>query len=180
MPISLSIKKIHEYEISEDTHSEITRLWNVCFDEEELDRSYFKQLPHIRFLAYENNQLIGHLGVDYRVFSVNGKPIPVFGVIDLCVLPNYQKQGVASALLTSLESLADIHLINHILLIARDNRLYSKHGYSYINEYCSWLRIDEHKNYGVAFEKIDNEVMIKSLHGQVWPVGPIDFLGYMY
>ncbi|MCZ6377234.1 GNAT family N-acetyltransferase, partial [Vibrio parahaemolyticus] len=43
----------------------------------------------------------------------------------------------------------------------------------------SWLRIHEHKNYGVAVDQVD-DLYVKPISGKTWAVGHIDWLGYMY
>ena len=57
---------------------------------------------------------------------------------------------------------------------------YNKNNFKPISTYCSWLKINNHKNYGVAFEEIKNEIMIKELGQNKWENKPIDFLGYLF
>lgn len=58
----MKIIKIIEFDIEEATHHQITRLRNICFPEAKSERSYYKQLPHFRYLAFEKDLLIGHMG----------------------------------------------------------------------------------------------------------------------
>ena len=68
-----------------------------------------------------------------------------------------------------------------MLLVANDPRLYSKNGFVYISNYCSFLRIHEHQNYGVALEKIENDFMIKQIGAKNWQQdGLMDLLGYRF
>lgn len=86
----MKIKQVHEYNIDEKLEADIQNVLNRCFPEiYPTNRIYFKQLPHLRFLAFnQENQLVGHVGLDYRVMNLNGEIIKVLGLIDLCVSIN--------------------------------------------------------------------------------------------
>lgn len=177
----MRIIKTVEFDIELDTHNQITKLRNLCFPENKKDRSYYKQLPHFRYLVYDDEQLIGQMGVDHRVISVGDSIFKIFGVIDLCIMPKYRRQGIATQLLNLLTNLAAKKSIDFLLLVANDPRLYSKNGFVYISNYCSFLRIHEHKNYGVALEKIENDFMIKQIGAKNWQQdGLMDLLGYRF
>lgn len=173
------IKKI-EYNITPILHGEITRLKNDCFPEHSKPRSYFKQLPHFRFLAYEDDKLVGHMGVDHRVISVGESIFTIFGVIDLCVSSQYERRGIASKMLCKVSSLATQKGIDFLFLVADNHKLYEKNGFLMISTFLSWLRISDHKNYGVAVERIENELMIKQIGSKAWPDEPVDLLGYLF
>lgn len=146
------------------------------------NRIYFKQLPHIRFLAFnEEDQLIGHVGLDYRVMNLNGKPIRVLGVIDLCVSQSTRSQGLGSTLLLEIDKFTVGRNIDIILLFADNMTLYLKNGYKPVKNRCKWLKIDDETQltYGIGFESI-NELMIKGVGNSDWNKGNLDFLGYLY
>ena len=169
-----------EFDIESKIHFQITNLRNSCFTDYRVDRSYYKQLPHFRYLVFEENLLIGHMGIDHRVISVADSALTIFGVIDLCIHEDYRQRGIASNLLDSVFELATMSSIDFILLISDKKKLYLSKGFTTISQYCSWMRIDEHKNYGIAFERIENEIMVKQIGRKKWPDGPIDLLGYMF
>ena len=176
----MTIKKLNEYEIGTDLHTEITALRNNCWPDKQKPRSYYKQIPHIRYLAFERESLIGHAAVAHRVISVSGEPVRIFGIVDVCVAPSYRNQGIASHLLREIESLASTNGVDALLLIADDPRLYLRNGFTAVTAHVAWLRIHEYKNYGVAFEHLDEDVMVKQLGEEPWPDGPIDLLGFMF
>ena len=176
----MKIKRIIEFDISRELHQQITELRNSCFPENAKPRSYYKQLPHFRYLAFAEDLLVAHLGVDYRVIRVGDSVFKIFGVIDLCVKYSYRQQGIASKLLSSLTGLAREKSIEFLFVVVKDNRIYLKNGFDDISNYCSWLRIHEHKNYGVAVEKIEGEFMVKQTGDKQWENEPIDLLGYMF
>ena len=177
----MNIITVIEFDISKNLHQQITELRNSAFPlEHTKPRSYYKQLPHFRYLAFSKDQLIGHMGVDHRVISVGDSIFTIFGVIDLCIKPSHQQQGIASQLLDSLTKLAREKSIDFLFSVVEDNRIYLKNGFNIVSNYCSWLRIHEHKNYGVAVEKIEEEFMIKPTGDKLWIDEPIDLLGYMF
>ncbi|WP_261342974.1 GNAT family N-acetyltransferase [Gimesia algae] len=161
-------------------HDEITALRNDCFPENSQARSYFKQLPHFRFLAYEDGILVGHMGIDHRMISVGKSVFSIFGVIDLCISSGYRRRGIASEILDQLSALAKAKGIDFLFLVADDHRLYEKNGFRLISTDLTWLKIDEHKNYGVETERIEKELMIKQTGKKVWPDEPVDLLGYLF
>lgn len=169
-----------EFEISSQEHTAITRLRNDCFDSCTRARSYFKQLPHFRYLAVENSEIVGMVGVDHRMISIDGSEFSIFGIIDLCVAQAHRGKGIAASLINAIDAQARISEIDFLVLMADNHAFYSKFGFELRNNYCAWLRINDFKNYGVAFEKLDQELMSKCLNGKEWPGGMLDFLGYLF
>ena len=82
-------------------------------------------------------------------------------------------------MLQALIDLAERKNIDFVFLIADTPNLYAKHGFKLVPNVCSWLRIEEHKNYGIGQEQID-DIMVKQIGSKKWPEGPIDLLGYMF
>jgi len=169
-----------EHELERHQHDEITRIRNASFPDCCHQRSYHKQLPHFRILATVAGDIVGHLGIDHRMIRVGDSAISIFGIIDLCVDIDSRAQGIGSKLLTRAHDMAMRHNVDFLLLMASDHRLYKKNGFLSVNDVCSWLRIDDHRNYGVAVETIHAEMMAKAVNKSEWPNGPIDLLGYMF
>ena len=169
-----------EYQVSANLHANITALRNENFPDYSVPRSYGKQLPNLRVLAFEEEKLVGYLGIDHRVMRFGQTPISTFGVIDLCVDSRLRGQGIGTLLLEKVEGVALSAEINALILMADDHRIYEKFGFELFNAECSWLRIDEHQQYGVGTENFSGELMIKTLSPDLKLEGPVDFLGYMF
>lgn len=176
----MRIEQYIEHDIQSDTHGQITVLRNACFPDCQHERSYFKQLPHFRFLAFTDGMLIGHLGIDHRMMSFNHIPHSVFGIVDLCVHEGYRNRGLGLKLLSAAESLAMRADVDAMVLLAQDSRLYEKHRFVKLESVCQWLRVEEHTNFGVAVEEIKDELMVKPIASGFFACGPVDFLGYMF
>jgi GNAT superfamily N-acetyltransferase len=170
-----------EFEVSPALNQKLIELKHSCFESyAKTDRSYYKQLPHHRLLTFHHEELIANIALDYRVITISEKPFKIFGLIDVCVSPSYQGQGIASSLLEQITQMGKQHSVDFLIAFATDSRIYQKNGFYLVNNYFQWLRIDEHKNYGVGIERIDSEVWVKPLRDHAWTDGPVDLLGYLF
>ncbi|ELP2658880.1 GNAT family N-acetyltransferase [Vibrio parahaemolyticus] len=168
-----------EIDLSKEQHNAIEVLRNKSFPEHQVARSYYKQLPHMRALKYKDDQLVGYMGLDYRVVSVGDEIYKVLGVSDFCVDNTFQRQGIGKAMLSQLNEYASTKDVDFIILISDLDDFYAANGYLRLNALSSWLRIHEHKNFGIAVEQVD-DLYVKPISGKIWAVGHIDWLGYMY
>jgi predicted N-acetyltransferase YhbS len=178
--VKVNIIRKSEFEISELEHEQISKIREICFSDCHCNRSYFKQLPHFRYLAIHEHNVVGMVGIDHRMISVGGKPVSIFGVIDLCVLPEFRKHGIGASLMKEAEQLAQESSIDFIVLLADNHSLYKRLGFEVQDNDCTWLRIDEFKNHGIAEENLGNELMVKAVGDAGWPEGAVDFLGYLF
>ena len=179
----MKIEFVPELQIDQSTSNAISVLLGQCFTGEGHEgRDYFKQLPHYRLLAYEDERLVGHLGVDLRVMNLNGQAVTVFGAIDVCVSPDRQGSGIGSELLRQFETIArDSNRVDFLFLVAKNTAIYESLGFKKTNLRTKWLKIDQHKNYGVGNELItDAFFLFKAISDTQWKDGELDLLGYMY
>ncbi|HAS6726905.1 TPA: GNAT family N-acetyltransferase [Vibrio parahaemolyticus] len=168
-----------EIELSKEQHNSIEVLRNKSFPEHQVTRSYYKQLPHMRALKYRGDQLVGYMGLDYRVVSVGDEIYKVLGVSDFCVEQSSQRHGIGTAMLSQLSEYASSKDVDFIILISDLDAFYTANGYLHLSSLSSWLRIHEHKNYGIAVDQVE-DLYVKPISGKTWAVGHIDWLGYMY
>lgn len=173
------MKFFSEIDLSSAQHDAITVLRNQSFPEHTVARSYFKQLPHMRALAYQGEQLVGHMGLDYRAISVGENIHKALGIIDFCVDSACRGQGIGTSMLSQLSDYASTRAVDFIILISEQHDFYTAQGFQRIEALNAWLRLHEHKNYGVALEPVD-ELYIKPISGKTWGDGDVDWLGYRY
>lgn len=176
----MRVEWLSEHEVSCDLHEKITSLRNACFPEGQLPRSYFKQLPHFRILAFEGDLLLGHTGVDHRMMNFGGNAYRVFGAVDVCVDAENRGGGIAGQMMSRLEREAIDSEADVMVLIADDHRLYQKLGFQLLDAECEWMAIDEHRNHGILKESLAGELMVKPLKEGLEIEGPVDWLGYLY
>ena len=174
----------NEFNISSDTSKEINALLKKSFPGTKYEnRDYYKQLPHYRILARKEKRLIGQLGIDFRVMNLNDQAINVFGVVDLCVDPKYRRKGIGRLLMERFEKIAKDHpnKIDFLFLVTDTPNYYKNMGFSITDITTTWLKIDQHKNYGIGKERRnDASFLIKNVSNKQWKDGELDLLGYMY
>lgn len=180
----MELEFINEFQIDNTTSKKLNSLLKKCFpDTDYEDRDYFKQLPHYRILAREGKDIIGQIGIDFRAMNLNGEAVKVFGVIDLCVDPGFQGQGVGKALMLEFEKIAsnNTNKIDFLFLVTDSPKFYEDLGYKITDITTTWLKIDQGKNFGIGKEKItDAFFLVKNISDNNWKDGDLDLLGYMY
>ncbi len=177
----LVFELIDEFRITPEQKRQILMLLQVCFMEPGAiaSRIYYKQVPPRRLLVWKDQALVGHMGVEYRVLGTNDGPVSIFGVIDLCVSPEYRNQGIASQMLTWLDKLGRETEVDFIILFALKPDLYRRNGFYAPMNPLRWVKIHEHQIIGIG-EEVLSELMVKGLKASPWPGGIIDLLGYQF
>ena len=157
----------------------VAGLLDTCFDSGHGGRTFHKQIPHGRLLVWSGSDLMGHVGMDYRVVRVGDATLPILGIVDLCVAPSARRQGIGATLLQRAEERARGQ--SFALAMADDHRLYLRTGYSLIpNTDVTFLAIDEVRCHSVIRRDLSEIFMVKQLAGDAWPDGPIDLLGHLF
>lgn len=180
MPRTKRTQRIEEFQIDSNTHQHIQTLFSHCFPEYPRGRSYYKQVPTFRYLEWEEDQLIAHLGIDYRMINVAGQIVAIFGIVDLCVAESHQSQKIAAHLLQEAETLARQNQIDFLVLVSSEHDYYRKHGFALVQNTCRWLLISEHQTLGVGHRRIEESLMVKPLGAKQWSEGLVDFLGAIF
>ncbi|WP_042462763.1 GNAT family N-acetyltransferase [Neobacillus dielmonensis] len=126
---------------------ELVVIENLCFTKEEAaTKESFEQriqmIPDSFFVAEADGGVVGLVNgpvttanyITDDLFSQT-QPNPLFGghqsILGLAVLPSYQNQGIASALLNHLEKQANAKSRETVTLTCKQNliQFYEKHGY---------------------------------------------------
>ena len=161
-----------------DEESQIAAILEQCFDGMHGGRTYCEQIPQQRLLGYCGDRLVGHLGLDYRMIRIGEAIISIVGIIDLCVVPDLRRNGLAQRLLAAAEKRSAAQ--DFSVLMAKDTRLYERAGYCLLTKAdVTWLVIDELRCHGVSNRDLSDIFMQKPLSSKQWPKGPIDMLGFL-
>ena len=175
------IVRIDEYQLTFQQKNDLRNLLDNCFSDTFEGRIFYKQLPHFRYLAYTENNLIGQIGVDHRVIRVGDIVLPIFGLIDLCVFPQYRSNGIGAKLLNETFSLAKSTGVKFNILMADNHTLYKKEGYCSVKPaQIRWQAIDDLNSIETINCDLSDCFMIKSIDETRWPAGNIDMLGYLF
>ncbi len=169
-----------EYQIEPSLHTRIHDLLKRCFSEYPAGRSYYQQVPTFRHLVYDQQRLVGHLAIEYRMINLAGAIVPIFGISDFCVDPDYQSQHIATDLLERVEAEARDRHIDFIILATTEQSFYEKRGYQHSDNPCRWLLLTRQQTLGVAQRRIERGIMVKATGNQPWMEGLLDFLGPMF
>ncbi|MBP2000103.1 putative N-acetyltransferase YhbS [Paenibacillus shirakamiensis] len=179
----MRIENVMEYDLTPALSAEIQELLNFSFpDVYPKTRNYFKQLPHLRILAFnEEDYLIGHLGLDYRIMNLDGEPVTVVGIVDLCVSQSIRSRGIGSSLLREVDKFCLGRNIDFVLLFADCKEVYLRNGYKPSRNTCTWMKIDTElqRTRGIGQEVME-ELMIKEVGNKHWSEADLDLLGYLY
>lgn len=180
----MEFELIDEFKIDEKTKSDIAELLQMSFPEEDFKgRTYFKQLPHYRLLLKENDKLIGQLGLDYRVMSLNKKVIRVMGIIDLMIDKEFQGKGYGTKLLKEIDNITKnfSNNIDFLFLVADKHKFYESCGFKLTKQKVIWFQTEEHINYGIGDDYFSDCLMYKQIGNIEWEEdGILDMLGYWY
>ncbi|HLP50891.1 MAG TPA: GNAT family N-acetyltransferase [Chitinophagales bacterium] len=182
----MDIRFVCEFELEESMKRQIAELLAACFPEIDYDgrpRHYFKQLPHYRLLLINDSKLIGQMGIDYRVMSLNKKPVTVLGVADLTIHPDYQGKGYGTQLMQKFIGLATSHPhnIDFLFLVTDKPGFYERLGFVKTNPKVTWMKIHKGETHSIGNERInDSYLMYKSISGKPWEDGSLDMMGYWY
>jgi GNAT superfamily N-acetyltransferase len=168
-----------EHKITTQQHLAIQALLQESFPDYP-QRSYYKQLPQSRLLAWRGDELVAHLGVEHRVIRDGDEAsMRILGVIDLCVAEPARSQGLGRRLLDQFESLARSSGVDATLLFADDPRLYLTAGYETVSNPVRWLMINEHETIGIGERPVEG-LMVKMIGDRGWQPGLVDLLGYLF
>ena len=163
----------------EDDGPALAALLDDAFPEVFEGRTFYKQQPHSRVLAFEGERLIGQVGLDLRAVTIDGGLYEIAGIVDLCVAPAMRGRAVGSALLAAAEDVGAGR--DFALLCADDQRLYRAHGYSAVTPAPTrWFAIDGLRSHSVIERDLGDCLMAKPLGPRAWPGGPIDLLGTLF
>jgi len=175
----LAVEQVREDALSKETMDELQPLLEGAFPGFFQQEIYFKQLPNFRYLGRENGRLVGHVAIDHRVINVDGDPHRIYGIVDLCVDPDWRGHGIGRTLLEQVEKDAVAAGIDTVLLFADDQRLYTACDYQAVSNECTWLAIHDHESIDVRTEILADCLMVKPL-AKPWSPGPVDLLGYLF
>jgi len=175
----MRIDRIEEFLLTTETKKAISALLHTCFPGYPAHQTYYKYPPNFRYLAWEGQTLIGHMGVVSRLISYEGDLLPIFGIMDLCVSPAYQHQKLGSHLLRELETLGKKSGIDFILLVAKEGELYLNNGFQSEDNLCKWLLLTGNRALGLVKRQLP-DLMVKPLQLKPWPGGTIDLMGPLF
>lgn len=179
LPEGIQLERVEEFALTPPQHLGIQQLLKTAFPGYP-DRTFYRQLPDFRYLGFKEGKLMAHMAVEHRLLHNAGQVFPIFGVIDLCVDPQFQRRRVASYLLDQLTRLGRAHQIDFLVLIATQHQLYLDNGFQLVSNPCVWMMISGDQSMGLTRRSVKHSLMVKPLSDQQWKEGLVDFLGPIF
>lgn len=174
------IKRVEDCLIDAKEEMLICDLLRESFPQYPADQSFLNQRPSFRFLSYKKDILIGHLGVESRVISIDGQVFRIFGIVDLCIHKDHQKKKMASKMVEELIAFGKSCKIDFLLLFSSEKSFYQKIGFQEEQNKSRWLMIQKLKTLGVARRNVGDSLMIKKIGQKEWLAGELDLLGHIF
>jgi N-acetylglutamate synthase-like GNAT family acetyltransferase len=175
------LHRVEEFQITKALHQKVQSLLELCFQDYPTSQDFLHQKPNFRYLMLDDKKLVGHMAVDHRIIQLDDQVLSIFGIIDLCVHPDYQHKKLASELITTLEVLALEHEVEALLLFSNLFSFYDKLGFEKKSNKCRWLMIQNNVSLGVARRALDDCLMVKMLTDNKWPSEKeLDLLGHVF
>jgi len=172
---------IAEWALTAHQHALITELLDGCFPDTFEGRTYFKQLPSLRVLACEEDALVGHLALDYRVIRVGAEVMRISGIVDLAVEPHARRQGIGSELLSRADDIAGQSGCDFAVAFADRHELYLSCGYQRLEvAETRFLAVEERLSHSLITRDLDDIFLVKPVGRADWPQGEIDLLGHIF
>lgn len=176
-----ALMALNEYAINETQTSQIADLLDECFPGFFDGRTWFKQIPHFRYLGFKDEALIAHMGVDHRLIKVGRVVVRIFGLIDLCVKPECRGCGIGSSLLQAAEELAGRSNVDFLVLMGDDDSLYKSNGFEHVSPAPTrWLAVENAESVTVMEKDLAECFLMKAVKSKAWPKGTIDMVGYLF
>lgn len=101
----MDVKYVKDADVGYDLDLRLRELLSICFtkpgDEVFRDRRYFKECPSHRWIVYdEKDRLIAHVALHEKKVDSFGQEIPIGGIAEVCVHPEFRGQGLVRRLLS--------------------------------------------------------------------------------
>lgn len=129
----MNIKYIKDSQVDDLLDEKIRELLSRCFTHSDetifKHQRYFREVPTHRYLIVSNNsELIAHIAVHDKQVLIDNNPIPVAGIAEVCVDPNYRQRGCVKQLLNFVHKDIESRNMSYSILFG-DKTIYQSSGY---------------------------------------------------
>lgn len=181
MTASITVERCVDSALSEADRAELRELLHEAFGDYYVDRIFFKQIPHERILLKSEAGIVGQCGLDHRVMRADDRFIYTLGVVDVCVRAELRGRRLGERLMREVFAVGQARKVDHIVLLAKDGRLYQRLGFSPLTAQVTWLAIEDLHSVAVLTETITDEIYTHPIRApHRLRVAHLDFLGYMF
>lgn len=177
----MRIETHHEIALTEAADAEIAALLEVAFGQDDgfQGRSFYKQRHHLRVLAREDGQLIGHIALNYRVIRVADRLVPIIGLAEVATAPDQGGKGVASTLLRETIKIASGTQAAFILLFG-DHPIYENRGFVKQKNTLRFTKVEDNRSQEIVTMSTE-ALHVMAVGNQTWDdTAEVDLLGHIF
>ncbi len=179
----MKIEQISELSLTADDDRQIGVLLEKAFGGKSGSgfggRSYYKQRHHLRILVRDQEKVLGHIALLFRVIRVDKTFVPVVGLAEVATHPAHAGQGIASALLKRAIAHSQDSLANFIVLFG-DHPIYAKHGFQSMKNPLRYVVMGGGQTNDIV-TRIEDTLMVLPLKGVIWDTeAKVDLMGYLF
>lgn len=179
----MQIDAVHELELSAADDAAIGALLDAAYadlgENGFQGRSYFSQRHHLRIVAREDDRIIGHVALLFRVIRLGDTVTPVIGLAEVATDPAREGRGVASLLLNEAISRSRDSIAAFIVLFG-DHPIYRKSGFLSRTNLLRHVVIEAGQTREIR-TGVDDALMILPLTDADWPDDvTVDLMGPMF
>ena len=173
----LVIERALEPDVDAELDAQLRALLSLCFtksqDQVFLTQRYFHEMPQRRWFIRGEEGLVAHVAVHEKVLGSTTGDLPVWGIAEVCVHPEYRGQGLVKKILERVHK--DVASADFLMLFGKTN-VYASSGYRQVD---NPLRVYESVARAWKVQVISS-AMIRSCGKRTWPEGEIDLRGPMF
>ncbi|MCB9512373.1 MAG: GNAT family N-acetyltransferase [Deferribacteres bacterium] len=168
------IQYIADKDVDNSLDQALRRLLTVCFtkpgDEVFQKRRYFIDPPIHRWIIADKEKLVAHVAAHEKTIIHNAQKMTIGGVAEVCVHPEYRRQGLVRAILLRAHALFRAKKFPFAALCG-DAAIYTSSGYVEVSNL--------HFKRGEQLSNIPGAMVCK-LGDQKWPKDEVVLLGNLF
>lgn len=175
----MKTEKIDETRLTPTDEAKINRLLERAFQEDFGGRSYHQQRHNLRLIAREGDIITGHMALCYRSIRMGDALVKIMGLGDVATDPDYQGQGIASALMTEAIAEARASAADFFLLFGV-RPIYAGRGFRAAPNAIKHVAMYHAHTDDVRVQD-DPYLMVMELKGITWDdTAVVDLLGFSF
>lgn len=175
----MQIERISETDLTRADEEAISALLNRAFDNDFGRFSYFQQRHHLRIVARLEGGIVGHMALGFRAIRLGDTIHDAATLAEVATDPDFQGQGIASALMPEMISAARAMGADFAMLFG-NRPIYAGHGFGSVANHTTWLDLSGRSSIALRQGRA-KDLMVLQLGDAGWDeTAPLDLLGHKF
>lgn len=133
----MNYQYVKDSDVSDELDRQLRALLSCCFvqgnDAQIFSRQrYYNEVPRHRYMLWDEDELAAHIAVHEKEVLIDGVSTPICGIAEVCVHPDYRKQGLVKQLLEQIHIDRSKHCDAFSLLFGEEE-IYGSSGYQCVS-----------------------------------------------